>query len=79
MDDMIVPNDHKTRVAVQGTYVRQSLEALRRAIVLEQDDTWRATLTGAAASLALKQREIDHEYADIRQREAKIASAALEG
>jgi hypothetical protein len=76
--DMIIPHDRKTRIAVQGTYVRQALEALRRAIVLEDDDTWRADLTTAAATLAVKQRRADQQYADIRHSEAAMAAAALE-
>jgi hypothetical protein len=76
---MIVPHDRRTRVAVQGTYVRQALEALRRAIVLEDDDAWRADLTDAASTLAVKQRRVDQQYAEIRQQEATVAAAALEG
>jgi hypothetical protein len=78
MEDMIFPHDHKTVVAVQGTYVRQALEALRRAIALEEDDAWRGPLTDAAATLALKQRRIDSEYAEIKRRAADTAAAALE-
>lgn len=73
------PTDHKTRVAVQGTYLRQALEALRRAITLEDNDEQRDVLTGATAVVALVQRATAQEYADIRQREAQTVSAALEG
>jgi hypothetical protein len=79
MDDMIVPTDRKTRVAVQGTYVRQALEALRRAIVLEDNDDVRGELRDAATTLTDRKRRLDQEYAEIRQAEASVASAALEG
>lgn len=79
MDNIIIPRDQRTRVAVQATYLRQALEALRRAIQLEDDDAWRADLTDTASALAGQQRRAGQQYTAIREREAAVARAALEG
>jgi hypothetical protein len=73
-----VPADRKTRVAVRGTYLHQALEALRRAIPLEDDDDWRGRLTEAAAVVAYAERHAGRQYAQIREDAANDATIAPE-
>lgn len=75
---MYRPPDRRTRVAVKGSQLGTALEALRKAIPLEDDDTARADLTTVAAVVAVARQRADTEYADIRQADARLASAALE-
>jgi hypothetical protein len=76
---MYRPTDRRTRVAVKASLLETALTALRKAIPLEDNDIWRARLTEEAADLAADLRRTESEYADIRQADAQVAAAALEG
>lgn len=73
---MPYPTDPRTRVAVQGTYLRQAIEAMRRAASLEDQDDVRGLLTGACATVALISARNDRNYADLAQQASGSAAAS---
>ena len=76
---MYRPTDRRTRVAVTSSLLGTALDALRKAIPLEDDDDARAQLTTTAADVARARDRADTQYANIRQADAQLAAAALEG
>jgi hypothetical protein len=76
---MIYPNDPRTRLAVKASYLRTAQDALTRATQVEDDNARRSELTRITAAVAQQQALADAEWVDLREAEARVATAALEG